>query len=246
MERYYRSLPQRIDLTSSRLSGRQICCTLVLVSALALAWTPWAVAGPITIDTTGPDGPGPFLAGSFGEPNAATVGQTFVAPLTAHQLDRFTLFLFHVEGGPARFAGYVGAWDGEKVSGPLLYASGETQVTQPLTLSPVTFVTGGIPVVPGQSYVAFLSASGFFDGLDDNTNLFLEGDTYAQGGHVGLANGNDFTKIFTPSWSGLDPLDLGFAADFSPVPEPSTLVLTGIGLAGLGNAIRARRKATRR
>ena len=214
----------------------------LLVVALLLVCTQRAAADPLTIDTVGPDGLPNVIVGSFGEPNAATVGQTFIAPPNA-RLDRFTFYLFYVEGGPARFSGHVGNWDGAKVTGPLLYTSGERQLTTPLTPIPVTFETGGVPVTPGRRYVAFLSASNFFDGLEDNTNLFLEGNTYTGGGHVALANGSNFSEIFTRDWRGLDPLDLAFVAEFSPVPEPSTMMLFGTGAAAMAAAARRRRRA---
>jgi hypothetical protein len=78
--------------------------------------------------------------------------------------------------------------------------------------------------------------------VDDNTNLFLEANTYAGGGHVALANGGHFSEAFTRTWGGLDPLDLAFVAEFNAVPEPSTMVLLGTGVAALV-ASRARRKA---
>jgi hypothetical protein len=230
------------------LAGQRICRTLLLLAAVVLVCSHSAAGEPITIDTTGPDGPGPEGVGSFGEPGAATVGQTFVAPAGALQLDRFTFFLEFTgaagvrnpPGGPARFAGYVSAWDGEKATGPLLFASGETQLTTPDVLTPVTFDTG-IRVTPGGTYVAFLSASGFFDGLEDNTGLRVEGDPYAGGGHVALNNGNDFSQIFTTRWGGLAPRDLAFRAEFTPVPEPSTMLLVGTAVAA-GAARRRRRK----
>jgi len=224
-------------------STQRVCGTFLLAIIVACISTRVATADTIKIDTIGPDGLPNVIVGSFGEPNAATGGQTFIAPPHARRLDRFTFYLFYVEGGPTRFAGYVGGWDGEKASGPLLYQSGERQVMTPLVAVPVTFETGGIPVTPGRRYVAFLSASPFFDGVDDNTNLFLEADTYAGGGHVALGNGSNFGEIFTRSWGGLQPLDLAFTAEFSTVPEPSTMILLGTGVAALA-ASRARRKRT--
>ena len=233
------------------LATRRIFRTFLLLTTLSFASAAGAAGDPIRIDTRGPDGPGPVGSGAFGEPNAATMGQTFVAPANALQLDRFTFFLAYggdaavrnPPAGPARFAGYVTAWDGSKASGPLLFASGETQLTTPIetpnTFTPVSFETGGIALTPGRSYIAFLSASGFFDGLEDNTGSAFEGDTYAGGITVSLPNGNDFSQVFTSAWlTGLAPGDRGFVAEFSPVPEPSTIMLVGTALA----AVARRRK----
>jgi hypothetical protein len=213
-----------------------LMCVLLLVIARS------ASADSIVIDTIGAGGLSQELVGNFGEPNAATVGQTFIAP--AGRLESFTFYLFHdIDTGPARFKGYVSAWDGEKPTGPLLYTSGERQVTTALTAVPVTFDTGGIGLMPGQSYVAFLSASGLFDGVEDTTSLFLEADTYAGGGHFALGNGNDFSSLFTTLWHGLNPRDVAFTARLAPVPEPATLVLVGMGVAG---GFTARRKRSLR
>jgi hypothetical protein len=233
------------------------CRTILLLTALAFLCPVDVAADPIRIDTRGTDGPGPTGAGAFGEPNAATFGQTFIAPADAFRLDRFTFFLAYggddavrnPPAGPARFAGYVAAWDGTKASGPLLFASGERQLTTPETgpntFTPVSFETGGIRVTPGLTYVAFLSASGFFDGLEDNTGVAFENDTFAGGNMVSLPNGDDFSQVFTTVWrSGLAPGDAGFVAELSPVPEPSTMLLVGTALAAAA-ARRSRRKDRR-
>ncbi|HEY7171611.1 MAG TPA: PEP-CTERM sorting domain-containing protein [Vicinamibacterales bacterium] len=208
-------------------SGIWLACAWLLVGGSS------AAADPIVIDTIGAGGLSDELVGNFGEPNAATAGQTFIAP--AARLDSFTFYLFHdIDTGPARFRGYVTAWDGEKATGPLLYKSGERTVTTPLTAVPATFDTQGVGLIPGQSYIAFLSASGLFDGVDDFTGQFLQGDSYAGGGAFALPNGNDFSQIFTTPWhGGLHPLDVAFRAQFAATPEPGTLVLFGIGFAGV-------------
>lgn len=236
---------------SRGLATQQIRRAFLPLIIVAFVCPGSAAGDPIRIDTRGPDGPGPAAAGAFGEPNAATAGQTFLAPPLAAQLDRFTFFLAYAgddgvvnpPAGPARFAGYVSAWDGTKASGPLLFASGEMQLTTvDTTFRPVMFETGGIPVTPGLSYIAFISASGFFDGLEDNTGRSFEGDTYPGGVTVSLPNGNDFSQVFTTPWvNGLAPADMGFVAEFSPVPEPSTMMLVGTALAAAAASRRKRK-----
>ena len=118
-------------------------CAIWLTCVLLLVIARSAAADSFVIDTIGAGGLSHELVGNFGEPNASTVGQTFIAP--AGRLESFTFYLFHdIDSGPARFKGYVSAWDGEKPTGPLLYTSGERQVTTALTAVPVTFDTGAL------------------------------------------------------------------------------------------------------
>jgi len=91
-----------------------------------------------------------------------------------------------------------------------------------------------LSLAPDQTYVFFLSASEYFDGLE--SGVMMAGnpiDAYPIGSAVYLNNGND-----TSQWTGQDwhvfslSWDLVFRADFLPVPEPSSaeMLLMGAGM----------------
>ncbi len=202
---------------------------------LALA-NPSTVAA-VTIDTTeswdgssftAPTTVSPFL---FGEPNIATIEQTFTVG-SANILDSFSFWLDDV-GGPGEvvnFSGFVMAWDGAKASGSILFQSGTDTTSEPTgrMMEQFSFTTGGITLAPGQQYVAFLSASNVFDSVADAArNRYPNADVYSGGELVFLANGSDFSKItsfardrvnFYPSGTFTPGLDAAFTASVSAVP----------------------------
>jgi hypothetical protein len=113
-----------------------------------------------------------------------------------------------------------------------------------------TIDTGGINLVSGNQYVAFFSASNYFDGIPGTSRVLIAydsngGNVYSGGDAVYLNNGNDFSRIWTSDWVTLSCYDLALTMNFSepaPVPEPNTMLLMGLGLAGL-IGIRSRRKS---
>lgn len=87
--------------------------------------------------------------------------------------------------------------------------------------------------------------------VDGRIHFFIDGS------QVGVSNRNDFTNLgaaglytyFEPSLSDFgsnkpytlwDDMEVGFHAQAQQVPEPSTILLLGCGLAGLGAAARKR------
>lgn len=109
----------------------------------------------------------------------------------------------------------------------------------------LTFQTGGIGVVSGQQYVAFLSASNFFDGVNDFAFLPFQPDnqfSYAGGGFAFLNNGGDFSLVTSRGWNFGANDTLFQASSPAAVPEPASMILLGTGPAGAVGAARARRK----
>ncbi|WP_017653569.1 PEP-CTERM sorting domain-containing protein [Fortiea contorta] len=196
-----------------------------------------------TIDTT-PSWNGSTEISSFGEPDTATYGQTFTVG-TDNIINSFTFYLKNNPG--VDFAGYIAAWDGTKAQGPILYNSGVRSTGAGGGFQEFAFNTGGIALTSGAQYVAFLSASNFFDGNFATTTLgYLGQDVYPGGGFVFLNNGSDFSQLTTTAWQtfigdGVD--DTAFKASFNaqPVPEPLTILGT-MTAAGLGVAMRRKQK----
>ena len=183
-----------------------------------------AYAAPM-IDTTGASFGGLL---SFGEPGTATYGQTFTATGPELQLDSF-MFRFDdysslSDQDVIDFAAYVYAWNGSMATGSQLYASGGISSTNNGGVGGYevfSFNTGGIQLVDGQQYVVFLSTSLFFDGLSGHSAWELSNsDAYSGGNFVHMANGNDFSLLFSSTWeSAFGARDLWFKANFSvPVP----------------------------
>jgi len=203
----------------------------------------------------------------LGEPDTATIGQTFTVGAD-NVLDSFTFWLDDIGSDIeiVNFAAFVMEWDGAKATGSILFESVPQATTDPTgrIMEQFVFNTGGLSLVSGTQYVAFLNTSNFFDGIADGARVGSPNvDAYGGGEMVILQNGADFSKITTFIWNNIvtSPtgnfilgIDAAFVASFStitdpsdpipdnPIPEPSTLLLLASGLAGL--AVWRRRKAT--
>src|SRR4051812_11768719 len=106
---------------------------------------------------------------SFGEFNTATYGQTFKTPDAVDlALNSFSFWLNDFnDPDNIDFAGYVMLWDGvnARATGPVLYSSSVNTTTGAGGYERFDFLTGGLLLNPANTYVAFLSASNFFDGI---------------------------------------------------------------------------------
>ncbi len=222
----------------------------VIMLALSLsAAMLWAVpANADTIYDTTPSWNGSNSITSYGTPDTTTYGETFIAPAD----NVFQDFTFYINpSGTLYSKAYVYAWSGGlsygqgpgKATGSALYASpssivlaGNNGVFQPVTVN-----TGGITLTPGDAYVMFLTLSNPSDYAASNGNsswgtVAHPSPNDGGGSFVWDNNGNNFSALTSSAWSTFENFgDLSFKAVFtrSSVPEPSTLILTLMGLLSL-------------
>jgi hypothetical protein len=177
---------------------------------------------------------GTSFISSFGVPDTATYGQTVTVGAGASPLKSFGFEIGYC-GADVTLRGSVYAWDGTKATGPSLYESPGTTVTNSSAFQLVTFNVGDLSLAPG-TYVLFASTS------NDQTGALHSGcqwgsvgnnTAYAGGQFVFLNNGPDPAKWTTTQWSSIAQ-DLAFRVDglVVPVPAASTTSLL-IGFAGL-------------
>lgn len=186
----------------------------------------------------------------FGEPDTASYGQTFTVTGADTQLDSFSFrFDDYLNPDTVDFAAYVFAWDGSKASGPQLFASGGLSSSNnggSDGFEEFVFNTGGLVLSSGMKYVAFLSASNFFDGSSGSSLWELSNsDFYADGEFVFLNHGSDFDAVTQNAWNSISGRDTYFKASFStpaPVPLPASLPLV---LLGVGSLALIRRRQSR-
>jgi hypothetical protein len=213
--------------------------SLAIAGATCFALSGVGTAQASTIDTT-PTWNGTQFIDAMGEPNTATYGQTFTVG-SDNVLNDFTFWLDDRDPAPVDFAGYLMAWDGVKATGNILYQSGKRSTAGNAGMEPFTFNTGGTSLTSGQQYVAFLSASNFFDEIDSLANMgSLRSDVYAGGDFVYFNNSSSFSQLTTTNWDCTGGCfgDAAFVANFSSgsvqaVPEPSS----SLGLLAFGGFV---------
>ncbi len=160
------------------------------------------------------------------------MGQTFTAGDTP-VLRRFRFQIGQEPGfrGTARLRAHLAQWNSRGwVTGPLLYSSDSFTPTSGLPLTTYTFETGNLLLIPGVQYVAFVSALGLEDGVQDGARMgcVTDSDPYPEG-HLVTSQSTDLGSLSNP-WGSRRDIDLVFSAEFFPegataVPEPGALAL---------------------
>ena len=223
----------------------------LLVSTLALTTATPAAAVTIIDSIQFWDGGSSLSA--LGEPNTATYGQPVTVPTTDIFLNSFSFLIDdRLDPGPVDFEFFVMGWDGSKATGPVLFQSAPISTTNnggSDGFELITIPTGGVSLVAGSQVVLFVSASNLFDDVK-GTGDVASASRVIPGNFVFSNNGSDFDALTTTDWFSLSGLDLAFIAEFddtpSPLqlPEPSAVLLFGLGLVGLGFALRRGRAAS--
>ena len=226
-----------------------VSCALVCGASALLAPTAFAQT---TINTTG--GAGKSEIAPFGVSDTSTYGQTFTVG-SDDFLNSFSLYLNGAVNNPIQFKSYVYAWDGTKATGPALFSSGLQQFTGG-TDQEFAFATGGVQLVSGSKYVAFLSTAGLQGGRPQSTAQMpgVVDSTYAGGNFVYYNTGNNFGVLTTNTWdctTGCGFGDAFFKASLSAgavagVPEPATWAMMLMGFGAVGGALRRRPKVATR
>ncbi len=166
-----------------------------------------AIRASFAIDTT-VGWNGTESAAPFGDGGATEVfGQTFVVLADAPTLQRLSFWLQHspddTSGEDLFFSVVVMAWNIDRATGPILYESQLQSITTAQSMMTEYLVdTGGLILVPGQEYIAFLSANnGSWDATSTLIRVgFQNSDVYSEGAAWTLDSDNDLGLITSAAW----------------------------------------------
>lgn len=155
---------------------------------------------------------------SYGVPNTATYGQTFLPTATQTSLLDFTFYLSLASGTPTQNQAFVYQWDPStsRIVGSALYQSPVLNAPSGVAYTPVTVTTGGVTLLAGTQYVVFFTtstvtgqANGVYRWGSVATNT-----PYPGGQFVYQNNGTNFANLSAVSWSAIAQ-DLAFIFKFA-------------------------------
>jgi len=222
---------------------------LVVLAVLMMGFVVQANVWAVTIDNF----PKSAEFGGFGEFNTAYYAQSFISPISGVQsvLGTLTFELATVLGpDDVEFRLLITETTGGPGTGirPTNVLFESDRLTLPFTKPEDALFTtfdvdlGGLVIEPAITYAWVLDAFVEFDMLR-GVALTGSNDNYSDG-HLFILNdvgGQTRADHFAAVWSGPMTQDFTFKLGFEPIPEPSTMLLLGSGLAGLG-VFRMRRK----
>jgi len=217
-----------------------------LASAIATGKVQAHQAQAVNFDNTGSWDGSTSLSDWGTSGSTATYGETFVAPSAGSvTLNDFTFYLNEIDESSTTitYEAAIYAWSGTGVAtGSALFSANLSLTGNVDAFDAVTVNTGGLTLTPGDNYVALFTTS-------DPTSLAQNGTTSAgfgwgwvdssvanDGGGTFVYYNNQTSSQLTDgsTWdnsSGFGPL--AWKADFTTVPEPATLALISLGVAGL-------------
>jgi hypothetical protein len=175
----------------------------------------------------------------------ATYGQTFRVSEPA-TISSWTFWLSNRSNSPqpeVRLDGFLAEWSTDRaIASPLYENTGRVVPTSPRgEFHTITFSLPDIPLDPAKTYIMFLNTSPYST-LQQPYELAALGSTgnvYAGGSFWYQSSNNLFANVYNFPWacgdegSGCRYGDAAFEAAFAPIPEPSSALLTAIGIAFL-------------
>jgi hypothetical protein len=162
-------------------------------------------------------------------------GQTFKITSSDAKLNAITFGIWDYypvyASQTCKFEVCVSAWNGSQPTGQVLFRSAPLIPPNGSSWSTMTATMGNVPVTKDQQYIAFLTATNFMDGIQSPAAVSaVLNDVYADGAmffHTAFGPGDELTS----SWSSAGAIDMAFKLDYTNVPEPTTLLLLGLGAA---------------